>query len=77
MAHNTTYHSSIKCSPTEIFHGRIPYNALDIQFLHPNKQLEPKNTEVNQILDKRNATFHQNSANIINVFHNYKAYYNG
>ena len=77
MAHNTTYHTSITCSPTEIFHGRIPYIALYIQFLHPNKQLDTKNTEVNQILDKMNATFHQNSANIINVFHNYKAYYNG
>ena len=77
MAHNTTYHTSIKCSPTEIFHGRIPYNALYIQFLHTNKQLDTKNTEVNQLLDKMNATFHQNSANIINIFHNYKAYYNG
>ena len=24
MAHNTTYHDSLKCSPTEIFHGRTP-----------------------------------------------------
>ena len=37
MAHNTTYHTSIKCSPTEIFHGRISFIALDIQYLHPNK----------------------------------------
>ena len=24
MPHNTTYHTSLKCSPTETFHGRIP-----------------------------------------------------
>ena len=29
MAHNTTYHSSLKCTPSEVFHGRVPYNALD------------------------------------------------
>ena len=23
MAHNTTYHQSLKCTPSEVFHGRI------------------------------------------------------
>ena len=40
MAHNTTYHDSLKCSPTEIFHGRTPYNPLDLQFRKANKPAE-------------------------------------
>ena len=35
MAHNTTYHQTLKCSPTEVFYGRIPYNALDLKFGNP------------------------------------------
>ena len=30
MAHNTAYHQTLKCTPTEICHGRVPYNALDL-----------------------------------------------
>ena len=35
MAHYTTYHTSLKCSPTEISHGRTPYNALDLKYSNP------------------------------------------
>ena len=39
MAHNTTYHTSIRCTPSEIFHGRVPYNSLDLKYKTPT---EPK-----------------------------------
>ena len=29
LNHNTTYHASIGCEPTRVFHGRIPFNILD------------------------------------------------
>ena len=29
LNYNTTFHTSIGCEPTRIFHGRIPYNILD------------------------------------------------
>ena len=29
LNHNTTYHASLGCEPSRIFHGRIPYNILD------------------------------------------------
>ena len=29
LNYNTTYHSSIGCEPSKVFHGRIPYNVLD------------------------------------------------
>ena len=27
--HNTTYHASLGCEPSRVFHGRIPHNVLD------------------------------------------------
>ena len=39
LNYNTTYHSSIDCEPSRVFHGRVPHNVLDhklaLQF-HPN-----------------------------------------
>ena len=75
MAHNTTYHDSLKCSPTEIFHGRIPYNPLDLQFRNANKPVETKCRDVNEILDKMNFIFRDNLDNIISAYHKYKMYY--
>ena len=29
LTHNKTYHASLGCEPTRVFHGRIPHNILD------------------------------------------------
>ena len=29
LNYNTTYHSSIDCEPSQVFHGRVPHNILD------------------------------------------------
>ena len=50
MAHNTTYHASLKCSPTEIIHGRTPYNALDLKYSNPEKRVDIKFGDVNKKL---------------------------
>ena len=31
LNYNTSYHESLGCEPTAVFHGRIPYNILDIK----------------------------------------------
>ena len=31
LNYNTSYHTSIGCGPKRVFHGRIPYNILDIK----------------------------------------------
>ena len=31
LNYNTSYHTSIGCEPSRVFHGRIPYNALDLK----------------------------------------------
>ena len=75
IAHNTTYHDSLKCSPTEIFHGRIPYHPLDLQFRNANNSVNAKCKDVNEILDKMNYIFRVNSDSIISAYHKYKLYY--
>ena len=77
MAQNTTYHDSLKFSPTEVFHGRIHYNPLDLQFRNVNKPAETKCKDLNEILDKMNYIFREISDNIISAYHKYKMYYDG
>ena len=74
IAHNTTYHQALKCSPTEVFHGRVPYDALDLKFGNP---LSPprKATDTQSLVDNLNAKFKETHTNIIRAFHKYKAYY--
>ena len=74
MAHNTTYHQAIRCTPTEVFHGRIPFNALDDKFENP--LTEPRNaTDVIGKLDNMNKKFQQTHDNRIEAYHKYKNYY--
>ena len=73
-AHSTTYHQTLKCSPTEVFHGRVPYNALDLKFGNPLSP--PRNaTDTQSLVDNLNAKFKETHTNIIRAFHKYKAYY--
>ena len=53
LNYNTTYHSSIGCEPSKIFHGRIPYNVLDHKLgYNPNKIFLPT-TEFAEELQQR------------------------
>ena len=31
LNYNTSYHTGIGCEPNRVFHGRIPYNILDLK----------------------------------------------
>ena len=42
LNYKTSYHTSLGCEPTRVFHGKIPYNILDHKFRHkfdPNFQV--------------------------------------
>ena len=42
LNHNTSYHASIGCEPTRVFHGRIPYIILDHKpGNNPKEQINP------------------------------------
>ena len=53
MNYNTSYHESLGGEPTTVFHGRIPYNILDIKLgLKPNwekkqRRINGSTTETN------------------------------
>ena len=53
MNYNTSYHESLGCEPTTVFHGRIPYNILDIKLgLKPNWEKD-SNEELTDQLQKQ------------------------
>ena len=39
LNYNTTYHSSIGCQPSKVFHGRIPFNVLDLKLGNNPKKI--------------------------------------
>ena len=50
---NTSYHSSIGCEPSRIFHGRVPYNVFDLKMdVRPQKPLMP----ISQITQRKHLT---------------------
>ena len=59
MNYNTSYHEILGCEPTTVFHGRIPYNILDIK-LGLNLEWKKENNEdlTDQLL-KQIAEIHQ------------------
>ena len=73
MAHNTTYHQTLKCTPSEVFHGRIPFNGLDLIFSKPLS--ETAETDLTKLVDQVNDKYKQVNDSILQAYHNYKKYY--
>ena len=51
--HNTTYHASLKCAPTEFFHVRTRHSALDLKFENPIPVISQP-TDISNMLDEVN-----------------------
>ena len=50
---NTSYHTSIGCEPSRVFHGRIPYNILDLKLgIHPQQAPIPASQIAQDFLDQ-------------------------
>ena len=69
-------HESLGCEPTTVFHGRIPYNILDIKLgLKPNWEKD-SNEELTDQLQERIAEIHQAAKeNLMQSYLKYKHYY--
>ena len=76
MNYITSYHESLGCEPTTVFHGRIPYNILDIKLgLKPNWKND-HNEELPDQLQKQKAEIHQAAKdNLMQSYLKYKQYY--
>ena len=76
LNYNTSYHTSIGCETSRVFHGRIPYNILDLKLgIRPQQQPIPTSQFVQDILEQTEM-IHQNvRKNAMQAYIKYKAYY--
>ena len=76
LNYNTTYHSSLGCEPTRIFHGRVPYNILDHRLgLNPNPKINPTTDFAEELQRSTQILFDKTKRNTMQSYLKYKEYY--
>ena len=76
LNYNTSYHTSIGCEPSRVFHGRIPYNILDLKLgICPQQQPIPTSQIAQDILDQTEMIHQDVRKNTMQAYIKYKAYY--
>ena len=76
LNYNTSYHSSIGCEPSRVFHGRIPYNIFDLKMgIRPQKTPSPDSEIAQDVLEQAEAIFQDVRRNAMQAYIKYKAYY--
>ena len=76
LNHNTTYHATLGCEPTRVFHGRIPYNILDYKLgYNPNPRYKTNTDIAEEIQRRMEILTDQTKKNIMQSYLRYKAYY--
>ena len=76
LNHNTSYHASIGCEPTRVFHGRIPYNILDHKLgNNPNEQVNPTIEFAEERQNRTKILIDKTKQNIMQSYIKYKEYY--
>ena len=76
LNYNTTYHSSIGCEPSKVFHGRIPFNVLDHKLgNNPKKNFMPTTDFAEEVQQRTQILIDQTKKNIMQSYLKYKDYY--
>ena len=76
LNYNTSYHTSIGCEPSRVFHGRIPYNVLDLKLgIRPQQQPIPTSQIAQEVLEQTEMIHQDVRKNIMQAYIKYKAYY--
>ena len=76
LNYNTSYHTSIGCEPSRVFHGRIPYNVLNLNLgVRPQQQPIPTSQIAQDLLDQTEMINQDVRKNIMQAYIKYKAYY--
>ena len=74
LNYNTSYHSSIGCEPSRVFHGRIPYNILDLKMgISPQKTSSPDSEIAQEVLEQTEMIFQDVRRNTMQAYNKYKA----
>ena len=76
LNHKSTYHASLGCEPTRVFHGRIPHNILDYKLgYNPNPRSTPQTDIAEEIQRRMDILNDQTKKNIMQSYLKYQAYY--
>ena len=76
LNYNTSYHSSIGCEPSRVFHGRIAYNIFDLKMgIRPQKIPSPDSEIAQDELEQTEMIFQGVRRNAMQAYIKYKAYY--
>ena len=76
LNYNTSYHCALGCEPSRVFHGRTPYNVLDLKFgIRNAQQTTPTTAPGEDILHKTQQMKETVSKNLIQSYIGYKQYY--
>ena len=76
LNYNTSYHTSIGCEPSRVFHGRIPYNILDLKLgIRPQQQPIPTSQIAQEVLEQTEMIYQDVRKNTMQAYIKYKAYY--
>ena len=76
LNYNTSYHTSIGCELSQVFHGRIPYNILDLKLgIRPQQQPIPTSQIAQDILERTEMIHQDVRKNTMQAYIKYKAYY--
>ena len=76
LNYNATYHATLGCEPTRIFHGRIPYNILDHKLgLNPNPKVLPTTDFADEFQRRTQVLMDSTKKIIMQSYLKYKEYY--
>ena len=76
LNYNTTYHSSIDCEPSRVFHGRVPQNILHHKLgLRFNPNVAPTTDFAEELLRRTKILYDKTKKNVMQSYIKYKRYY--
>ena len=76
LSYNTSYHSTLGCEPSRMFHGRIPYNILDHKLgPNPNPTVLPTTDFAEEFQRRTKVLFDVTKKNLMQPYLKYKKYY--
>ena len=76
LNYNTSYHASIGCEPSRVFHGRIPYIILDLKMgIRPQEIPLPNSQIAQDVLEQTETIFQDVRKNTMQAYIKYTAYY--
>ena len=76
LNYNTSYHTSLGCKPSRVFHGRVPYNVLDLKYGLKPQSTTPINHEIAEgVLQQTQQVLNQSQQALMQAYVRHKRYY--